>query len=173
MNGYSYAPQVLVENINISIWGTKPIDIKKENENKIFSYHNNMETNEENYNFHATSKNQEIFNMSLSRNIKKLEKIAKLEDNWNDNGAKRFPKEHLDTVTEILKKLPVQPSVFPTALESVQLEYEEKDKYLEFNIYENNQLDIYYESSKDSYEKSVPLDSKIMIQEINKFYNEL
>lgn len=47
------------------------------------------------------------------------------------------------------------------------------DKYLEFNIYENNQLDIYYESSKDSYEKSVPLDSKIMIQEINKFYNEL
>ena len=132
MNGYSYAPQVLVENINISIWGTKPIDIKKENDNKIFS-----------------------------------------QDNWNDNGAKRFPKEHLDTVTEILKKLPVQPSVFPTALESVQLEYEEKDKYLEFNIYENNQLDIYYESSKDSYEKSVPLDSKIMIQEINKFYNEL
>ena len=60
-------------------------------------------------------------------NLKKLEAIALLKDNWNANGAKAFADSLITKVRNLVMLLDVQPEVFPTACGALQLEYDKED----------------------------------------------
>lgn len=68
----------------------------------------------------------------------KMIAISELQDNWNDNGAKKFGDKLIVKCYSILFGLPVLPEIFPVADGSIQFEYERADgSYLEFDIFEN------------------------------------
>lgn len=67
-----------------------------------------------------------------------LNDIAKLEDNWNNNGANAFSAKLIEKCRGIAMQLAAEPFICPTACGSIQFEYEkENGDYLEFEIYED------------------------------------
>lgn len=86
-------------------------------------------------------------NISLEDNIKKVEEFRKLEKDWNMYDADPLPPKVIDNAIEILKHLNIQPKVFPTAVDSIQFEYEEEIRtdedepistaYMEFEVKED------------------------------------
>lgn len=78
------------------------------------------------------------------QNIKKLETIAMLQDNWNANGAKAFSTSLISKVQNIIVFLEIQPEVFPTACESLQLEYDKQDgSHMEIELTESENAEIF------------------------------
>ena len=78
------------------------------------------------------------------QNIKKLETIAMLQDNWNANGAKAFSANLISKVRNIIVFLEIQPEVFPTACESLQLEYDKQDgSHMEIELTEDENAEIF------------------------------
>lgn len=78
-------------------------------------------------------------------NLKKLETIALLKDNWNGNGAKAFSNGLITKVRNIVTFLTIQPEVFPTACESLQLEYDKQDgSHMEIELTESEQAEIFF-----------------------------
>jgi PHD/YefM family antitoxin component YafN of YafNO toxin-antitoxin module len=59
-----------------------------------------------------------------AKNLKKLEEISALNDNWNGNGAPKIPDIIIKKTRALLKALTIQPEIFPTALETIQLEFD-------------------------------------------------
>lgn len=77
-------------------------------------------------------------------NLKKLETIALLQDNWNANGAKAFSTGLISKVRNIIVFLKIQPEVFPTACESLQLEYDKQDgSHMEIELTENEDAEVF------------------------------
>jgi hypothetical protein len=77
-------------------------------------------------------------------NLKKLEVIAHLEDNWNANGAKAFADGLITKVRNLVMFLEIQPEVFPTACESLQLEYDKEDgSHLEIELNESENAEVF------------------------------
>lgn len=67
-----------------------------------------------------------------------MNEIAKLEHNWNNNGANPFSAKLIEKCRGIVMQLAAEPFVCPTACGSIQFEYEkENGDYLEFEIYED------------------------------------
>lgn len=78
------------------------------------------------------------------QNVKKLETIAMLQDNWNANGAKAFSASLISKVRNIIVFLEIQPELFPTACESLQLEYDKQDgTHMEIEITEGENAEIF------------------------------
>ena len=57
-------------------------------------------------------------------NLEKLNTIRSFRDNWNGNGAPSFPTELINKVENLILSLSIQPEIFPTALCTIQLEYD-------------------------------------------------
>lgn len=78
-------------------------------------------------------------------NIKKLDEIASLQDNWNGNGAKSFSNQLISQVKNLIILLEIQPEVFPTACETIQLEYDKEDgAHLEIEIKEDKSAEVFW-----------------------------
>ena len=78
-------------------------------------------------------------------NQKKISEIRDLPDNWNENGALGFSDEILNMLCQILEKLSVQPQIFPTARDSIQLEFENNyGDYLEVELFEDGRLKEFF-----------------------------
>lgn len=80
---------------------------------------------------------------NLIKNLNTLLEIKQLKDNWDQDGAEKFTESLIKKAREIVANLEdKQPEgIFPTARESIQLEYSNKlnrDDYLEFEIFEDN-----------------------------------
>lgn len=93
-----------------------------------------------------------ITEQNIIKSLVRLQKIEELPANWNDNGAPRFGSATIKKCRNILSALPVQPEIFPTASDSVQMEYEkENGEYLEFNIFQDriNIFSIDVENEKE------------------------
>ena len=99
--------------------------------------------------------------------------LLTLEDNWNDNGAKAFSKELIRKAQFFYCKLSKKPLIFPTAFESVQLEYEDDNgNYLEMEVY-NDRIKIFEIYNDVSYPVKVFLSDKeclIYVEEKLKSY---
>lgn len=81
---------------------------------------------------------------ALNENLRTLLQIRNLEENWNEYGAGPFSSELIDKVENILLYLKKQPEVFPTAMGSIQLEYDgDNGSYLEFQIYDNKPSEVF------------------------------
>lgn len=77
-------------------------------------------------------------------NLKKLEAIALLQDNWNANGAKAFSTSLISKVRNIIIFLKIQPEIFPTACESLQLEYDKQDgSHMEIELTESENAEVF------------------------------
>lgn len=77
-------------------------------------------------------------------NLKKLEQIASLADNWNGNSAKVFSNRLIAKVRNLVIFLDVQPEIFPTACDTLQLEYDKEDgSHLEIEIGEDEFAEVF------------------------------
>ena len=79
----------------------------------------------------------------LRDNLDRLNMIEQLEDNWNGEGASAFSRELVVKVRNIVLKLNLQPEVFPTARDSIQLEHYINKKYLEFEVSEQSRCKVF------------------------------
>ena len=76
--------------------------------------------------------------------MEKLEQIAKLEEEWDGDGARAFSAVLIRTVREIIVNLDKQPEIFPTACETIQIEYDYEDgSYLEIEISDDDVAKVF------------------------------
>jgi hypothetical protein len=82
-------------------------------------------------------------------NLKKIETIALLQDDWNANGAKAFTDNLITKARNLIMFLKIQPEVFPTACESLQLEYDKADgAHMEIELTESEDAEVFVVDSK-------------------------
>lgn len=113
------------------------------------------------------------YKKELCNNLKKLKEISDLKDNWNDNNAKKFSPELISIVKNILENIVEQPEIFPTANNSIQMEYELIDNsYLEFEIFEDKIicLEVPQRNYSKYKEQIIPNDIKIINNIVNIFF---
>ena len=88
----------------------------------------------------------------LSGNLKKLEDISTLKDNWNGNGARKIPDVLIKKARALLKALTIQPEIFPTALETIQLEFDNsRHDHMEIELGLSDKAEVFvapYDSSE-------------------------
>ena len=91
--------------------------------------------------------NSAKFRMSDSikaHNLKKLEAIRSLGDNWNGNCAPAFKPSLVARAEDLINELNIQPEVFPTALSTIQLEYDNSRKdHMEIEICEDDFVEVF------------------------------
>lgn len=112
------------------------------------------------------------YKKELYNNLKKLKEISDLKDNWNDNNAKKFSPELISIVKNILENIAEQPEIFPTANNSIQMEYELIDNsYLEFEIFEDKIicLEVPQRNYSKYKEQIIPNNIKIINNIVNNF----
>lgn len=77
-------------------------------------------------------------------NLDKLGKIESFKENWNGNGAPAFSKNLINKVKEIVDNSVIQPEIFPTALGTIQLEYDNSRKdHMEIEISEAGEAELF------------------------------
>ena len=77
-------------------------------------------------------------------NAEKLKRIRSMKDNWNGNGASAFPKALINRVENLINGLDIQPELFPTAMCTIQLEYDNSRRdHMEIEIGENDQAEVF------------------------------
>ncbi len=120
-------------------------------------------------NSHA-QKETAIFLVTRQRIRDKIDSFRTLKENWNQNNAEPFDEKLLDIVQEITDNLTQLPKVFPTARQTIQLEFEkENGDYLEFEIGLENTMLLTIVNDKET-EKTVRSDFKLFNEIIDKFY---
>jgi len=92
---------------------------------------------------------------TLENNLDKLDYFFRLKENWDGYMGLPFLSEHIEKVKDIIIKLPTQPKIFPTSRGSIQLEYEEEELYLEFEIYEDKTSTLLMDGDNMIFEKMV------------------
>lgn len=84
-------------------------------------------------------------------NYSKLKEFSEFKNNWNGHGAVSFSDYLLRKVRNILDSVSIQPEMFPTANNSIQLEYDNsKGDYLEFEIFDNEIKKFFYGSDNST-----------------------
>lgn len=97
---------------------------------------------------------EKAYSEELVSNLNKLEEIKNLPKNWNGNGAARMQKKLIKKSKSLLINLNKQPQIFPTANNSIQIEYDgENGAYLEFQISNSSSLE-FYKVHKDGSEET-------------------
>ena len=100
----------------------------------------------------------------LADNLRRLDQIADLKEDWNGNGAPAFPAALIDKVTELIRKLRIQPEIFPTALQTIQLEFDNsRHDHMELEIGEEDTVEIFIApyQGMESFE-TLPFDASIL-----------
>ena len=99
--------------------------------------------------------------------LKRLDEISRLTDNWDGEGATSFSASIIETVKELIASVSVQPDIFPTLRNSIQLEYEnDKNEYLEFELYDRDHINCYFNDHKGR-----SIIRKAVMTEINSIVN--
>lgn len=120
---------------------------------------------------------------AVDRNIEKLTKIEEMEETWNGYSSVPFSHDFISFIKNEIRKLEIQPQIFPITDGKLQLEYDRKDGgYLEFevspsdmeNIKENKQAEIefYYEFDK-KHEEGIVENFEKMNEKVMDFYKDL
>lgn len=113
------------------------------------------------------------FSPELKNNLLKLNEIKSLKRNWNGNKAKPIAKYLVNKTKYLIINLNKQPQIFPTANDSIQLEYDGENKsYLEFQVTKKNQIS-YYKVDKNGNEDAglLPATSFAINNFVKEFYD--
>ncbi|KAA0548477.1 hypothetical protein FZW96_07855 [Bacillus sp. BGMRC 2118] len=98
-------------------------------------------------------------------NLKKISIINNLDANWNYNNASPISKIIVLNSYKLINEIIKQPDLFPTARNSIQIEYEKSNgEYLEFEIFPDKVNYLYI--NKD--EEEVECDIQFNVEKINK-----
>lgn len=101
-----------------------------------------------------------------------FDSIINLKDNWNGYGAEPFNSSFVNKCREIVKGLVKEPFVAPTANNSIQLEYEYQNNYLEIELFEEKAKVFKYSSDGESLTFGLlKTDSESLNLIINSFFN--
>lgn len=151
-----------------------PVTIKT-NSGETYILNSGMSYTLSGYNVDNTSypgENIVFINEEKIYNLKKLDQIEALEDNWNGNGARAFDKHLLVKAREIITSLERQPELFPTACDSIQIEYEKEDgSYLEIELSLTKQWKVFeINSTGKEYTFSIPANMNSLIKAVDDFY---
>lgn len=80
----------------------------------------------------------------LKKSLTKISLIASLQDNWNGNGALAYSAALIEKIKSVVLALVRQPEIFPTAANSIQLEYDgDENSYLEIEIFESGPAEVF------------------------------
>ena len=115
---------------------------------------------------------EKTFSTELRRNFLKLNEIKSLKRNWNGNGAKPISKNIINKTKSLIINLEKQPQIFPTANDSIQLEYDgENNSYLELQVTKKDILS-FYKIDKKGVESSgeIPASSFSLDLLVKEFY---
>lgn len=111
---------------------------------------------------------------SMIENLWRLGEISKLDDDWDGFGTESFDATLIDIVRNIIKNVNIQPEIYPTGRDSIQLEYELEDRsYLEFEVFKDKILCMRIPQrnyNKAEYEVISPTDTKRINEIIDNFY---
>lgn len=103
------------------------------------------------YNFITVLESSTFDENNKKENFRKLKELSEFKNNWNGNNAVCFSSCLIEKVYEILSVVPIQPEIFPTANNSIQLEYDNsKGDYLEFEVFEDKIKKFFYGSDNTS-----------------------
>lgn len=107
--------------------------------------------------FELSRKTPKDFSYSLKKqNIEKIKVIKAMKKNWNGSGAPAFSKKLTDKVSLILSELTIQPEMFPTALSTIQFEYDNSRKdHMEIEISDSDMAEVFIvkNNGEELYEK--------------------
>ena len=105
-------------------------------------------------------------------NHSKLNEISKLKDDWNKNGAPAFSGKLIRKVQSILEKISIQPEIFPTALGTIQLEYDNSRRdHMEIEIGESGEAEVFvYTYNKKEYFENIPATAGAINKKVMEFY---
>lgn len=106
------------------------------------------------------------------KNLVKLHQIGLLVDNWNGDGAKAFQDTLVSAARSIVMNLDIQPEVFPTGNNAVQLEYDGPNaSYLEIELREGTNADV-FTIDREGNERytTVPFSAKAINELVDHFY---
>lgn len=112
------------------------------------------------------------FSPELRKNMLKLDEIKLLKRNWNGNQAKPIHAKIVNKTRSLIINLDRQPQIFPTANDSIQIEYDgENNSYLEFQITKEKELS-YFKVDKLGKETmgSIPCSSFALNALVGAFY---
>ena len=115
---------------------------------------------------------EKTFSPELKKNLLKLDEIKSLKRNWNGNKAKPITKKIVNKTKSLIINLEKQPQVFPTANDSIQMEYDgDNNSYLEFQITKENILS-YFKIDRNGKETSgiIPVSSFALNALVKEFY---
>ena len=112
------------------------------------------------------------FSPELKKNLLKLDEIKSLKRNWNGNQAKPIHKSLVNKTRALIINLDKQPQIFPTADNSIQIEYDGADKsYLELQVTKHNQLSYFkVDRLGNETEGSIPFSSFALNALVGEFY---
>lgn len=106
------------------------------------------------------------YERALLNNIDKVNSFQHLNLGWNGYEADPIDKSIIDDVKSQLYLLSIQPDVFPTARNSVQLEFHhDNGNYLEFEIFRDKVVKLCETNNKE-------IEQEIKLEEINKMVDE-
>lgn len=105
-------------------------------------------------------------------NLKKIEEIASFQDDWNGNGAKAFSAQLITQVRNLIILLEIQPEIFPTACETIQLEYDKEDgAHLEIEIKEDKSAEVFWVNHTGEEElKKIQANVEVIDKVVKEFY---
>ena len=107
-----------------------------------------------------------------TENLDKLYAISTLEDNWNGNDAPAFPKDLIDKIHSIILELTIQPEIFPTALTTIQLEYDNSRKdhmEIEIGLEDDAEIFLVNNNGGESFE-TIKSTAAAINERVKKFY---
>lgn len=123
---------------------------------------------------HASSKKETVVSTGSLKtdNLRKLEIIHCLKEGWNGNDAPAFTDSHIKKVAEIINGLSIQPEIFPTALGTIQLEYDNsRHDHMEIEVSENDEAEVFVSTydGKELFE-TITSSYKEINRKVNEFY---
>ena len=105
-------------------------------------------------------------------NLEKLRIIGELKENWNQNGAAAFAGELIRKVRGIIDKIDIQPEVFPTALGTIQLEFDNSRRdHMEIEIDESDNAEVFVSMyNRKEYFETIPSTAYAINKKVEEFY---
>ena len=113
----------------------------------------------------------------LQYNLDVLKEIRNLKEGWFDGrignnnstseGKQAFSDSLIDKVKEIILKLKIQPEIFPTGRNSIQIEFKIKEDYIDFELFENGKIVKYFLNSNKKYTRNVSEKNILKINILN------
>jgi len=107
-----------------------------------------------------------------SFNLRKIDAIAGLKKDWNGNGAPSFSKKMIRKITDLVNSLIIQPEIFPTAMGTIQLEFDNSRRdHMEIEITADDTAEIFTVTydGREAFD-SIPAESENLNRRINSFY---